>query len=81
MKILLKQPTNTIFRLTEDGEFACAHEEAYIVEACCSPFQVGESGYVECGCGGMDSVVCPAADCTGIQNFEIEELFERIESE
>jgi hypothetical protein len=56
----------------------CDHDQAYIEPACCSPFQIGESGYVECGCHGQDSIICPDPNCTGIQDYEIEELYERI---
>lgn len=35
-----------------------------IEEACCS--STGSSGYIECACGGVDSVICENPDCTGI---------------
>jgi len=54
----------------------CTHEEAYIEKACCSPTDVGDHGYVECGCGGQDSVVCPTQDCQGISDNEAEKLWE-----
>lgn len=60
----------------EMGEMVCNHDNAYIEKACCS--SVGSSGNIECGCGGRDSVVCDNKDCTGIQDFEVEELFERL---
>ena len=78
MTIAIRQYHEGVFTMTEDGVFVCTHPEAYIDRACCSPFQVGESGYVECGCGGTDSVVCPAVDCTGIQDWEVDPLFERL---
>lgn len=56
----------------------CTHPNAYIEKACCSPFDIGDSGYIECGCGGQDSIICPATTCTGIQEYEIDELFERL---
>lgn len=59
-------------------EMVCDHRDAYIERACCSPFQVGDSGYVECGCGGVDSIICPAGDCTGIQDWELEKLMEQL---
>lgn len=69
----------TVLTFDEElDEFVCLHPEAYIEKACCSPFQVGDSGYVECGCGGRDSVVCPAVDCTGIQDWEIDTLFDNL---
>ncbi len=51
----------------------CSHEDAYIDKACCTT--PGDSGYIECGCGGMDSVLCPNPKCTGILDHEIDELF------
>lgn len=53
----------------------CKHEEAYIEKACCSPFAIGDSGNVECACGGRDSVVCPDPLCDGIDEREVEILF------
>lgn len=57
-------------------ELVCTHINAYIDKACCS--SVGSSGYIECGCGGVDAVVCPNNDCTGIEDYEVDELFERL---
>jgi len=48
-----------------DGEWYCAHANSYTEEACCST--TGSSGYIECGCGGQDEVICPNQDCTGIE--------------
>lgn len=59
----------------EDGEWVCAHYDAYVDPACCSPFDIGSSGYIECGCGGHDSVVCPNPACTGLLEHEIERIF------
>ena len=36
----------------------CKHEHAYLEEPCCGQ---GESGYVECACGGTYAIVC--LDC------------------
>ena len=78
-QIIVKMPSGTIFKWNEDLEqYTCAHEEAYIDMACCSPFSVGDSGYVECGCQGQDGLICPASDCTGIQDWEIENIYERV---
>lgn len=63
----------------EIGELVCEHSDAYIEKACCS--SVGESGYIECGCGGRDSVACPNPKCTGIEDWEVDELFERLQHE
>ncbi len=64
--------------LTENGELVCGHADAYIQKACCS--QPGDSGYIECGCQGMDGVVCPATNCTGIEDHEVDDLFERLQN-
>lgn len=66
---------STTYKMTEDGEFVCAHEDAYIEKACCPP------GTRDCGCYGSDSVICPALDCDGIQDHEIDELFDRLQPE
>ena len=63
--------------LSEDNEWVCAHEDAYIEKACCSTR--GSSGYIECGCGGQDGVLCPSTGCTGIMDWEIDDLFDRLE--
>lgn len=55
---------------------ACKHEDAYIEKACCS--QVGSSGYIECGCGGQDSLICPNNNCPGITDEEAEELWKEL---
>lgn len=60
----------------ETQEMVCAHLDAYVERACCSPFAVGPSGYIECGCGGVDGVVCPNPHCTGLLEHEIEAILE-----
>jgi len=60
-----------------DVEVICTHPEAYIDKACCSPNQA----LVECGCGGQDSVVCPNPKCQGIDDSEVDDLFERLAGE
>ncbi len=62
--------------MNDDGQFLCEHEDAYIEKACCTT--VGSSGYIECGCGGRDSVVCEASNCTGIEDFQVDALFDRL---
>lgn len=57
-----------------DGERLCLHVNAYIERACC-PF-----GAEDCGCKGLDSVACLNPECTGIEDHEIDGLFERLES-
>ena len=70
---------DTVFAMSEDGEFVCSHGAAYIEKACCST--VGSSGYIECGCGGRDSVICPALRCTGIMDHEVDQLFAKLRGE
>lgn len=62
------------YQMDEDGQFVCAHESAYIEKACCSPFQLGSSGYIECGCGGRDSIICPNQECTGFTEEDMVRL-------
>lgn len=57
-------------------QYLCTHQNAYIERACCS--SVGSGGDIECGCGGVDSVVCDNPDCTGIENNEIDKLFAQV---
>ena len=65
-----------VFALSEDNEWVCTHDDAYIDPACCS--SVGSSGYIECGCGGQDGVICPSTGCTGIMDWEIDDLMDRL---
>lgn len=58
---------------TIDVEVICTHPEAYIEKACCPP-----SSLVECGCGGRDAVVCPNPKCQGIDDNEVDDLFDRL---
>lgn len=72
----VKNLTPTAMVMNEDGEFVCPHTEAYIEKACCSG--IDSEGNVSCGCHGQDGVLCPAIDCTGIQDHEVDELFDRL---
>lgn len=74
--ISIKDLTPTPMIMDEDGEFRCPHTEAYIEKACCSG--IDSEGNVSCGCHGQDGVLCPAIDCTGIQDHEVDELFDRL---
>jgi hypothetical protein len=56
------------------GEFKCEHVSTHIDKACCSIFDIGSSGYIECGCSGQDSVVCNNPNCTGIDDEDVERL-------
>lgn len=72
----VKDLTPTEMVMNEDGEFVCPHLEAYIEKACCSG--TDSEGNVSCGCHGQDGVICPAIDCTGIQDHEVDTLFDRL---
>ena len=63
----------------EYGEILCAHANAYIEPACCNGVDSG--GNPSCACRGVDQVVCPNPDCTGIKDHEVEELFDRLGQE
>lgn len=77
MTINIKEYPSTTFELSEDGEWLCNHEEAYIERACCSG--IDSEGNPSCACHGQDGVICPAWDCTGIQDWQIEDLFDRLD--
>ena len=79
MPTLTVKDASTTYKMTEDGEFVCAHEDAYIEKACCSGFD--SENNPSCGCHGQDSVICPALDCDGIQDWEVDELFDRLQPE
>lgn len=68
--IEIKQDTSTYH--LEDERFICDHNDITIERACCS--SVGSSGYIECGCGGRDTMVCENPDCTGIDDDLIPEF-------
>jgi hypothetical protein len=70
--------TGTEFKLDDElGEYVCTHADAYLQPPCCKV--AGEGGLYWCGCNGQYTVVCPATDCTGILDHEIETLIERVE--
>jgi hypothetical protein len=75
----VKQYHSADFYLSEDGKWLCAHTDAYIEPACCSGYD--SEGNPSCACHGMDGVICPAIDCTGIEDWQIEELFDRLQPE
>lgn len=58
-------------------EYECDHEEAYIEPACCRT--TGEGGLYWCGCQGQDSVICPNPECTGIEDWEVDNIFNRLQ--
>ena len=79
MTVLIKQYPSATFELSEDGEWLCNHEDAEIEAACCSGYD--NEGNPSCGCHGQDSVFCNAWDCTGIEDWQIEALFDRLQPE
>ena len=57
-----------------DEDHECNHLSFEIVEPCCT--SIGESGYIECGCGGMKEIICHSDTCTGIDDeFFIEKIY------
>ena len=78
MKVQIKEIPQGTFALTEDGDWLCTHEDAEIERACCRN-PVDNNGNVTCGCYGQDGVICLAWDCTGIMDYEVEDLFNRLE--
>lgn len=63
----VKQNTEQ-YVMTEDGEWVCAHVNAYVEKACCP------AGTQDCGCQGRDSVICPNPECTGLTDQDVDEI-------
>lgn len=74
VNIFIKFDTPTVYRLDENGDMRCTHEEAFVERACCAVARP------DCPCNGQDAVICPAIDCTGILPCEVEQLFNRLEA-
>ena len=70
IQIKVTQDTSTYH--LEDDTFVCDHNSITIEKACCST--VGESGYIECGCNGLDTAICDNPDCTGLTEDNIPEF-------
>lgn len=51
--------SSTEYIMNDNGLFQCSHKNVRITPPCCNTR--GESGYVECDCGGQYSFYCP--DC------------------
>lgn len=58
------------YSLNEDWELVCDHLDAEIERACCSGRD--SEGNPSCGCHGMDGVLCPNPDCTGLTDHDVE---------
>lgn len=54
----------------------CTHPHAYIEKACCR--MPDSDGLFSCACGGQDQVVCPNIICQGIDENEVDQLFDRL---
>lgn len=54
----------------------CEHEEVELEKACCSGRD--SDGLMSCGCGGSDAIICLNDDCTGIEDYELNELMDRV---
>ena len=65
MKTIKVEQDTSVYNL-KDERFICDHNSKTIEKACCST--VGESGYIECGCGCRDTVTCENVDCTGLED-------------
>lgn len=74
--IYVKFKDSGTFYLSDDNEWICTHENAYIDKACCSGHY--SDGSPSCWCYGVDNVVCPSTDCTDIKDWETEDLFNRL---
>lgn len=55
-----------------DNEWLCDHIDTTTERACCT--SSGSSGFIECGCNGLDSISCDNEDCTGLTSNDIEQL-------
>lgn len=77
-QVIVKMPnTGTEFRYDLDlNTYVCTHAEAYMEAACCSGYD--SEGNISCGCYGLDRLLCPAVDCTGIEDWEYEEVIKRV---
>lgn len=76
MKKIDIKKDNSIFHINiYDGSYDCSHNEFEISLPCCS--SKGESGYIECACGGFAEVACNSLDCTGINDDDANILFEK----
>lgn len=60
--------------LTAQEKTLCNHNDTLVIKACCNASDRSSSGYIECGCGGVDEVVCENPNCTGFTDDDGEEL-------
>lgn len=64
---------NAVYSL-QDNEFLCTHELIKVIPACCGGFD--SEGLMSCVCQGRPEIICENKDCTGIENWEVERLWE-----
>lgn len=75
MNITIRQSGGTIFKLNEDmNDWQCIHEDAYLDQ----DFIAGPGDDGEPVEYTYDTVVCPAPDCTGVQDWEVGDLLDRL---
>lgn len=60
-----------------EGDMVPLHDGAYVEPPCCT-VPDPDTGMISCGCGGYATIVCPASDCPGFSDIELEELTERL---
>lgn len=72
-KILIKQPETETYELI-DGVMEPQHEAAELEAPCCSG--TDSEGNQSCGCRGQYSVTCPAVDCPGIADYQVDALID-----
>jgi hypothetical protein len=60
--------------LLVDGEWEPQHEDAEVEPPCCSG--IDSEGNPSCACHGQYSVYCPAIDCPGIADYQVDALIE-----
>lgn len=46
----------------------CNHEDVYILKSCCSTADRASNGLIECGCNGLDAIVCDSPNCSGVDD-------------
>lgn len=67
VNIAIKEREAT-YILSEDFEFLCSHENVEVEAPCCN----GR----DCGCYGLYSVYCYNEDCTGLEQWQVDEIID-----
>lgn len=55
--------------------YECAHNDYSVSLPCCN--SIGDSGYIECDCAGKAEVICNNPLCTGIDEDDVYEMYDR----